>query len=50
MKVNPLFASALLAAALALQAWTLREVVNCKVQIAELNARLAAHLNIVTTK
>jgi len=42
MKLNKLIASALISAALALEAWTLTEVINIKVQVAVLSARVSA--------
>jgi len=42
MKINKLIASALISAAFALEAWTLTAVIDLKVQVAELNTRVAA--------
>jgi hypothetical protein len=42
MKVNSLIAGAVISAVLALEAWTLKAVVDLKVQVAELSARVSA--------
>ena len=44
MKLNPVIMSAIIAAALGLQAWTLHEVVSLKVQLAEMNTKLILHV------
>lgn len=41
MKIDRLIISAVIAAALALEAWTLREVVSLKVSVAQLSERVA---------
>jgi hypothetical protein len=41
MKLNKLIASALISAALALEAWTLTEVINLKIAVAQITTRLA---------
>jgi hypothetical protein len=40
MKVNKLIASAVISAVLLLESWTLKEVVNLKIQVAELSVRI----------
>ena len=40
MKLNPLIAGALISAVLALEAWTLKGIVEVKVAIAELTVRV----------
>ncbi len=42
MKVNKLIASAVVSAILALEAWTLTTVIDLKVQVAQIGARLPA--------
>jgi hypothetical protein len=42
MKLNNVIASGLVAAVLALEAWTLKAVVDLKVEVAALSARVAA--------
>jgi hypothetical protein len=42
MKINNLIASALVAAIFALEAWTLKAVVDLKVEVATLSARVSA--------
>lgn len=42
MKVDKLIVSAFIAAILGLEAWTLKSVVEIKVQVADLSARVSA--------
>lgn len=42
MKLNNIVASALVGAVLALEAWTLKAVVDLKVEVATLSARVSA--------
>lgn len=42
MKLNKLIASALISACLALEAWTLTEVINLKIAVAQINTRLSS--------
>jgi hypothetical protein len=44
MRINKLLASAIIGAMLALEGWTLKEVVALKVQVAQLQTQLADHM------
>ncbi len=46
MKVNKLIASAVVTAILALESWTLTTVIDLKVQVAKLDARVAGFANV----